>query len=334
MVGLLLQYLDTGQNMDKNVPDGVPQSQKLTGMWWRHLVSGGVAGAVSATCTAPLDRIKVYMQVRKTLNSLMLNKKRSHVFKVQGTKNTSIKNCWTHLLKEGGIWSFWRGNGMNVIKIAPENAIKFMAYEQAKRMIMGNQKRDLPIHERFVAGSLAGAISQTVIYPLEVMKTRLALRKTGQYKNLVDAVRKMYETEGIRGYYRGYVPNIFRTIPNAGINLAVYETLKNTYLRQQGDKNEKSSVLLPLLCGSTSSTCAQVCTYPFALVATRLQAQVTTPGQTGGTMTRMMRQIWKAEGFSGFYRGLTPSLMRTVPAISIGYLIYERCREALGVRMA
>ena len=35
----------------------------ITGMWWRHLVAGGVAGAVSRTCTAPLDRLKIVLQV-------------------------------------------------------------------------------------------------------------------------------------------------------------------------------------------------------------------------------------------------------------------------------
>ena len=34
-----------------------------TGMWWRHLVSGGTAGAVSRTATAPLDRLKILLQV-------------------------------------------------------------------------------------------------------------------------------------------------------------------------------------------------------------------------------------------------------------------------------
>jgi len=77
----------------------------------------------------------------------------------------------------------WRGNGINVIKIAPESAIKFMAYEQLKTLIKGRHPgREIRIEERFLAGSLAGAISQTVIYPLEVIKTRLALRKTGTNK--------------------------------------------------------------------------------------------------------------------------------------------------------
>nr|CAD7195463.1 unnamed protein product [Timema douglasi] len=324
------EYLDIGEDM--NVPDDFTQSEMLTGMWWRHLVSGGVAGAVSRTCTAPLDRLKVYLQVH-------------------GTKTTGIRHCWTHLFQEGGIWSFWRGNGINVLKIAPESAIKFMAYEQAKRLIRGSNTRELSIYERFVAGSLAGAISQTVIYPMEVMKTRLALRKTGQYKSIVDAARSMYGKGGLQSFYRGYVPNLLGIIPYAGIDLAVYETLKNSYLRQHSDDNATPSVLLLLTCGTISSTCGQVCSYPLALVRTRLQAQeflatnlqfpssilisiiVTTTGQTDCTMTSLIRNIIQREGFLGLYRGITPNFLKVAPAVSISYVVYERCRQALGVNM-
>lgn len=48
------------------VPDEFTIEEKQTGMWWRHLVAGGGAGAISRTCTAPLDRLKVMMQVRQT----------------------------------------------------------------------------------------------------------------------------------------------------------------------------------------------------------------------------------------------------------------------------
>lgn len=87
---------------------------------------------------------------------------------MHGTKQLGVKDCLKHMLQEGGIWSLWRGNGINVMKIAPESAIKFMAYEQAKKIIRGNNTREVTIYERFVAGSLAGGISQTIIYPLEV----------------------------------------------------------------------------------------------------------------------------------------------------------------------
>lgn len=188
--------------------------------------------------------------------------------------------------------SLWRGNGINVLKIAPESAIKFAAYEQVKRFIRGPENRPMSIFERFVAGACAGCVSQTAIYPLEVLKTRLALRKTGQYGGMIDAARKIYACEGVRSFYRGYIPNVLGNnhvtmvnffmlnflflldlgiIPYAGIDLAVYETLKKKYLAQHTEQ-EAPQIWLLLACGSASSTLGQVCSYPLALVRTRLQA--------------------------------------------------------------
>lgn len=107
-----LQFvLDFG--VDSIVPDDFTEKELVTGMWWRHLMAGAVAGSVSRTCTAPLDRVKVFLQVR-------------------GTEFGSLSLCVRHLLQEGGWRSMWRGNGINVLKIAPETALKFMAYEQVK----------------------------------------------------------------------------------------------------------------------------------------------------------------------------------------------------------
>lgn len=104
------------------------QAELETGKWWRHLAAGAIAGAVSRTCTAPLDRLKVFLQVQ--------------------TNRVRIADSFNYLLKEGGVRSFWRGNGINVLKIAPESAIKFAAYEQVKRLIRQNDNRQLTIYER------------------------------------------------------------------------------------------------------------------------------------------------------------------------------------------
>lgn len=57
----------------------------------------------------------------------------------------------------------------------------------------------------------------------QVMKTRLTLRKTGQYDGMFDCARKIARHEGMKAFYRGYIPNLLGIIPYAGIDLAVYE---------------------------------------------------------------------------------------------------------------
>ncbi|XP_054012695.1 calcium-binding mitochondrial carrier protein SCaMC-2 isoform X2 [Hylaeus anthracinus] len=303
-------YMDIGE--DIGVPEDFTTSEMVSGMWWRHLVSGGVAGAVSRTCTAPLDRVKVYLQVH-------------------GTRHCKILSCIGYMLREGGMTSLWRGNGINVLKIGPESALKFMAYEQIKKAIKGDDVRELGLYERLMAGSLAGGISQSAIYPLEVLKTRFALRKTGEFAGLVDATKKIYRQGGLKSFYRGYVPNLMGIIPYAGIDLAVYETLKNRYLRTH-DKNEQPPFWILLLCGTTSSTAGQVCSYPLALVRTRLQADISSD-KFPNTMVGVFKEIIRKEGVRGLYRGITPNFLKVAPAVSISYIVYENVRGLLGVNM-
>lgn len=148
---------------------------------WKHLVAGAAAGAFSRTCTAPLDRLKVFLQVR-------------------GTEFASLSYCFKQLLKDGGWPALWRGNGINVLKIAPETAIKFMAYEHAKRKIYSVTGAELTIQQRFIAGAFAGVVSQTVIYPMEVVKTRLVLGQTGDHRGIIHCAKKIlckYSSKGL-----------------------------------------------------------------------------------------------------------------------------------------
>ncbi|KAG1659261.1 Calcium-binding mitochondrial carrier protein SCaMC-2-B [Nymphon striatum] len=304
-------YVDIGE--DALVPDDFTELELITGMALRHLTAGAVAGAVSRTCTAPLDRIKVFLQVR-------------------GNEFKGMKSCFMHMYNEGGVRSLWRGNGINVLKIAPETALKFMTYEQIKQLIRNYTGKDqLSIYERFLAGSSAGGISQTIIYPMEVLKTRLALSRSGQYEGIMNAAKEIYRAGGIKSFYRGYVPNLLGIVPYAGIDLAIYETLKNFHVQRYQQK--EPGVLVVLSCAAVSSTCGQLASYPLALVRTQLQAEVVTHSGTQMTMTGAFRNIFRSEGLLGLYRGITPNFLKVAPAVSISYLVYEKVRKLLGASM-
>ncbi|XP_024971713.1 calcium-binding mitochondrial carrier protein SCaMC-1-like isoform X2 [Cynara cardunculus var. scolymus] len=275
----------------------------------KYLIAGGVAGAASRTTTAPLDRLKVVLQVQ--------------------TSNASIASAVKNIWKEGGILSFFRGNGLNVIKVAPESAIKFYTYEMLKNFIGGDGKDDIGTSGRLLAGGMAGAVAQTAIYPMDLVKTRLQTFVSGNGKvpSLGKLSKDIWVQEGPRAFYRGIVPSLFGIIPYAGIDLAAYETLKEmsrSYIIQ-----DKPGPLVQLGCGTVSGAVGATCVYPLQVVRTRMQAQ-----QPGGSsaykgMFDVFMRTYQKEGVRGFYKGLVPNLLKVVPAASITYLVYETMKNTL-----
>ena len=59
--------------------------------------------------------------------------------KASSKNNLGVFSGMRKMLNEGGVRSLWRGNGANVIKIAPESAVKFMAYEQVEEVLLVRQ---------------------------------------------------------------------------------------------------------------------------------------------------------------------------------------------------
>ncbi|XP_006882526.1 PREDICTED: calcium-binding mitochondrial carrier protein SCaMC-1 isoform X1 [Elephantulus edwardii] len=303
--------IDIGDSL--TIPDEFTKEEKLSGQWWRQLLAGGVAGAVSRTSTAPLDRLKVMMQVHGSKSNKM-----------------NLAGGFQQMVKEGGIRSLWRGNGTNVIKIAPETAVKFWAYEQYKKLLT-EEGQQVGTVERFISGSMAGATAQTFIYPMEVIKTRLAVSKTGQYSGIFDCAKKILKHESLGAFYKGYVPNLLGIIPYAGIDLAVYELLKKHWLDNFAKDTVNPGVVVLLGCGALSSTCGQLASYPLALVRTRMQAQAMLEGTPQLNMVGLFRRILAKEGVRGLYRGITPNFMKVLPAVGISYVVYENMKQTLGI---
>uniref|UniRef100_A0A8C9GUD8 Mitochondrial carrier protein n=1 Tax=Piliocolobus tephrosceles TaxID=591936 RepID=A0A8C9GUD8_9PRIM len=298
--------IDIGESIA--IPDEFTEQEKQSGDWWKRLVSAGIASAVARTFTAPLDRLKVMMQV----HSLKSRKMRL----ISGLEQ---------LVKEGGIFSLWRGNGVNVLKIAPETALKVGAYEQYKKLLSFDGVH-LGILERFISGSLAGVTAQTCIYPMEVLKTRLAIGKTGEYSGIIDCGKKLLKQEGVRSFFKGYTPNLLGIVPYAGIDLAVYEVLKNYWLENYSGNSVNPGIMILVGCSTLSNTCGQLASFPVNLIRTHMQAS----GKTT-SMIRLIQEIYTKEGKLGFYRGFTPNIIKVLPAVGIGCVAYEKVKSLFGL---
>ncbi|CAO2828661.1 unnamed protein product [Amaranthus hypochondriacus] len=286
------------------IPEGVSKHVNAS----KYLIAGGIAGAASRTATAPLDRLKVVLQVQTKEARIM----------------PEVRKIWN----EGKIFAFFRGNGLNVVKVAPESAIRFYTYELLKGVIMearGGEKADIGGMGRLVAGGLAGAVAQTAIYPIDLVKTRLQTCECldGKVPRIGALTRDIWVKEGSRAFYKGLFPSVLGIIPYAGIDLAAYETLKDMakiYILQDSEPGP----LVQLGCGTISGAVGATCVYPLQVVRTRMQAS-----QSKATMSEVFWATFKKEKLRGFYKGLFPNLLKVIPSASITYLVYEAMKKRL-----
>lgn len=315
-------FFEDDEIMDHSVLDGHTSL--------KFLLAGGVAGAVSRTCTAPFDRLKVFLITRPPeLGGVSQAATASRPgFKV-------LASAVSRIYAEGGITAFWTGNGLSVAKIFPESAIKFFAYESSKRAFAKywdhvEDTRDISGVSRFLSGGMGGISSQLSIYPMETLKTQMMSNAGGQRRSMVDAFRTVYSLYGLRGLYRGLTIGLVGVFPYSAIDMSTFEALKLAYCRSTG--KDEPGVLALLAFGSISGSVGAASVYPLNLVRTRYQASGSPghPQRYNGIMDVAVK-TWEAGGWKGFYRGLFPTLAKVVPAVSISYVVYEHTKRRLGV---
>ncbi|KAG6866466.1 hypothetical protein C0991_003984 [Blastosporella zonata] len=277
----------------------------------KFLLAGGVAGAVSRTCTAPFDRLKIFLITRPPdLGGATLSPTPS----LGGVR--TIGNAVARIYAEGGILAFWTGNGLSVMKIFPESAIKFFAYESSKRLFAQywdkvEDPREISGVSRFLSGGIGGISSQLSIYPIETLKTQMMSNTSQQKRTLIQAARHVWSLGGARAYYRGLTIGLVGVFPYSAIDMSTFEALKLAYLKSTG--KDEPGVLALLAFGSISGSVGATSVYPLNLRYT-------------GVMDVAVK-TFERDGWRGFYRGLFPTLAKVVPAVSISYVVYEHTKR-------
>lgn len=151
--------------------------------------------------------------------------------------------------------------------------------------------------------------------------------------------KKMYNQGGIRASYRGLTMGLVGMFPYSAIDLGTFEFLK-TWLAQRNAKllgcHEEDALpgsFATGCIGAFSGAFGASVVYPVNLLRTRLQAQGTVlhpPTYTG--IWDVTQKTVRNEGFKGLFKGITPNLLKVVPAVSITYVVYENAKKALNLR--
>jgi len=310
---------------------------KLGGL--QTFLCGGVAGCLSRTFTAPLDVTKILFQVQ---TDKMGESK---------TGYNSFFGAMTQIAKEEGIKGLWKGNVVACLRLGPYSAVKYYTFENLAPMIKDKDGKIKPI-SRMIAGATAGVLSVVTTYPLDLVKTRLTVQKSGvgvdgtvykkTYNGTVDCIRKVIQQEGAQSLYKGLSPTIVGVIPFEAIQFTFYNWIREMRGEQkaaaakEAGKPASEGALVTfdfLALGCVSGAVAQTGAYPFDLMRKRFMAQSKAEGMLKTEYSGIMdcaRQIVQKEGVLGLYKGTVPNLLKVCPYAAIMWAGYEQARRFFG----
>ena len=318
---------------------------------WQDAVAGASAGVFSKTAMAPVERVKLLMQLQGSV-------KRSSY------SGKSPVKVALHIYQSEGILAFWRGNWPNVIRTAGQTALNFSFMDYYKSLAsspvvmekilvfqrrQGEQTTTTATHlaeeelqrrrqlvVSFVSGGLAGATSTTALYPTEYLRTRLAMdhgRSTDirEYRGMTDVLVKTVRSDGILGVYHGYSIALWGSVLYRLLYLGGYDVTKNELMRyRQGRQNPSISFGERFVIAQVVSLTAGTICYPIDSVRRRLMMQA------GKAMEQRIYRgalhcfqlVWSKEGLRGFYLGLTPNLVRSIGG-ALMLVAYDALKPAI-----
>lgn len=197
-----------------------------------HVLAASIAGALTNLVTNPLWVIRTRLMTQHALGE------------GEHTLYKGSLDALRTILAQEGVRGLYKAASMSIVGVA-HVAIQFPCYEWLKERLQGRSHRCRGTSseqgsssstrgaETFVPGNILMAstvskvLASTATYPHEIIRTRLQIQRTGapRYEGVLDACRKIWREEGLRGFYRGLRVNILRVIPASGVTFVTYEAI-------------------------------------------------------------------------------------------------------------
>ncbi|XP_037508269.1 ADP,ATP carrier protein [Rhipicephalus sanguineus] len=271
----------------------------------KDFIAGGVAAAISKTSVAPIERVKLLLQVQHVSKQLTPDK-----------QYKGMIDCFVRIPKEQGFLSFWRGNLANVIRYFPTQALNFAFKDKYKQIFLGGVDKKTQFWRYFAgnlaSGGAAGATSLCFVYPLDFARTRLAAdtgKGAGQreFTGLGNCLTKIFKTDGLVGLYRGFGVSVQGIIIYRAAYFGFFDTAKGML---PDPKN--TPIVISWMIAQTVTTVAGIISYPFDTVRRRMMMQsgrAIEERQYKNTI-HCWGKIYKTEGGAAFFKGAFSNVLR------------------------
>ncbi|KAK5990972.1 putative mitochondrial carrier [Cladobotryum mycophilum] len=201
-----------------------------------RLVCGGAAGVTSVFFTYPLDIVRTRLSIQ------------SASFAELAAKPQQLPGMWATMVymykTEGGLSALYRGIIPTVAGVAPYVGLNFMVYESIRKALTPEGDKNPNAVRKLLAGAMSGAVAQTCTYPFDVLRRRFQINTMSgmgyQYKSISDAVRVIVTQEGIKGLYKGIVPNLLKVAPSMASSWLSFEMTRDFLISLREDFDEET----------------------------------------------------------------------------------------------
>lgn len=180
-----------------------------------------------------------------------------------------------------------------------------------------------------LAGCACGCTTRLIIAPLDVVKIKLQTQVRGRaeapYRNLPQALGKIFTEEGVLGAWRGNTAAECLYVSYTAVQFAVYHSLKRA---ASGDADFTKSTIdgrTAFLAGSVSGVVSTAVTYPFDIIRTQMAVR----GRASMSFTSIVSDTLRREGPAGLFHGIRPSLVQTAIYMGCNFMVYEQCVRSM-----
>ncbi|XP_069747934.1 dicarboxylate carrier UCP2-like isoform X2 [Narcine bancroftii] len=231
------------------------------------------------------------------------------------------------IVKTEGIRSLYSGLVAGLQRQMSFSSVRIGLYDSVK-LFYSNGSDTISISCRLLAGCTTGAMAVTFAQPTDVVKVRFQAQAnitgvTKRYSGTLNAYRTIAKEEGLKGLWKGAVPNIARNSIVNCAELVTYDVFKNALFHYHLMTDN-------LPCHFCSACVAGFCTTivasPVDVVKTRYMNS--TRGQYSSAINCSLTMLRK-EGLTAFYKGFMPSFLRLGSWNVVMFVTYEQLKRAM-----